>query len=421
MMSGQDLLEVVQAHISRCGCDLGLNEDAVSMLQSPKRQLTVSLPVLMDDGRIKTFRGFRVQYNDALGPTKGGVRYHPRETLESISALAALMTWKCALHSLPLGGAKGGVICNPKEMSRGELERLSRAYMRAIHDLVGPRKDILAPDIYTNSQVMAWMMDEYSLLAREDVFGSVTGKPLVLCGSAGREEATALGGWFAIREAAKNLGLDLSGARVAIQGYGNVGYNAARLAPQFGAEVVAVSDSTGGILSQDGLDPMKVFKHKADTGSVVGYPMAMSISNEELLELDVDVLIPAALEGVITGKNAPRIRAEIVAELANGPISPEGDEILFGRGKHIIPDILCNGGGVIVSYFEMVQNFDMWSWDEGYVHKLLDKKMVLAYWSVLKYAEDYKANMRQAAYIMAFKRLVEAMKLRGWIQSTTLP
>ncbi|HWQ18622.1 MAG TPA: Glu/Leu/Phe/Val dehydrogenase [Methanotrichaceae archaeon] len=407
---------MVQSHVSRCGCDLGLNEDIMAMLRSPKRQLTVSLPVLMDDGHIKAFRGFRVQYNDVLGPTKGGVRFHPKETLESISALAALMTWKCALHSLPLGGAKGGVICNPKEMSRGELERLSRAYMRAIYDHVGPHKDILAPDVYTNSQIMAWMMDEYSLLAREDVFGSVTGKPLILGGSAGREEATALGGWYAIREAAKSLGLDLNGARVAIQGYGNVGYNAARLAPQFGAEVVAVSDSSGGIFSHDGLDPLKVFKHKAGTGSVAGFPEVRSISNEDLLELDVDVLIPAALEGVITGKNAPLIKAEIVAEMANGPISAEGDEILFNRCKHIIPDILCNGGGVIVSYFEMVQNFDMWSWDEDYVHKLLDKKMVMAYGSVLKYAEDYKANMRQAAYIMAFKKLVEAMKLRGWVR-----
>jgi glutamate dehydrogenase (NAD(P)+) len=416
MMSNRDLLGIVQSHISRCGCDLDLSEDIMAMLLSPKRQLTVSFQVMMDDGHLKTFMGFRVQYNDALGPVKGGVRFHPDETLDSISALAALMTWKCALHGLPLGGAKGGVICNPKEMSRGELERLSRAYLRAIRELVGPRKDILAPDVYTNSQVMAWMMDEYSLLAGEEAFGSVTGKPPILGGSAGREEATALGGWYAIREAANSIGLDLNGSSVAIQGYGNVGYNAARLAQQFGARVVAVSDSKGGIFSQGGLDPLKVYQHKAGTGSVMGFPESKSISNAELLELDVDVLIPAALEDVITSRNAPQIRAKIVAELANGPISPEGDEILFRRGINIIPDILCNGGGVIVSYFEMVQNFSMWSWDLSYIHKLLDNKMVMAYKSSLKYADEYKANIRQACYIMAFKRLVEAMKLRGWVR-----
>lgn len=369
----------------------------------------------MDDGSLKVFQGFRVQYNDALGPTKGGVRFHPDQSMESVRALAALMTWKCALHGLPLGGSKGGVICNPKELSKAELERLSRAYVREIYGFIGPRKDIPAPDVNTNAQVMAWMMDEYSKIAGENVFGSVTGKPLNLGGSSGREEATAMGGWYAIREAAKAIGMDLKGARMAIQGYGNVGYHAARIAPSFGCKVMAVSDSKGGILSEDGLEPENVYRHKAEGGSVRGFPGTKDISGEELLELDVDILIPAALEGAITGDNAPNINAKMIAEMANSPTTPNADEILYKKGIHIVPDILCNGGGVIVSYFEMVQNFDMWSWDEADVNRLLDRKMVQAYDIVRKTSKDYNVDMRQAAYAVAIRKLVEAMKARGWV------
>ncbi len=369
----------------------------------------------MDNGHLKVFHAFRVQYNDALGPTKGGIRFHPDQSMESVRALAALMTWKCALHGLPLGGSKGGVICNPKELSIAELERLSRAYIREIYNFIGPRKDIPAPDVNTNAQVMAWMMDEYSKIAGENVFGAVTGKPLGLQGSAGREEATARGGWYAIREAAKNIGMDLKGARVAIQGYGNVGYHAARLAPSFGCKVVAVSDSKGGIMNEKGLDPESVNKHKAKDGSVIGFPKAKTISNEELLELDVEILIPAALEGAITGDNAKNVRAKMVAEMANGPTTIDADDVLYKKDVHIVPDILCNGGGVIVSYFEMAQNFDMWSWDEADVNRLLDKRMVQAYDLMLKTAKEYKVDMRQAAYIVAVRRLVEVMKARGWV------
>lgn len=414
-MRDSNLLQMVQAQIAKCGCDLGLDDNVLEILCSSARELAVSLPVRMDSGKLKVFQGFRVQYNNALGPTKGGVRFHPDQSLESVRALAALMTWKCALHHLPLGGAKGGIICDPKELSNAELERLSRAYIREIREVIGPRKDIPAPDVSTNPRVMAWMMDEYSKITGEGVFGSVTGKPLFLGGSAGREEATALGGWFAVREAALEIGLELNGARVAVQGYGNVGYHSARLAPEFGCRIVAVSDSKGGISSDGGLKPEAVLEHKAKNGSVIGFPGTKTISNEDLLEMDVDILIPAALEGAITGNNAGRIKAEVVAEFANGPTTPEADDILSKEGKRVLPDILCNAGGVIVSYFEMVQNFDMWQWDEPDVRSLLDDKMVRAYGSVLSASREYKVTMRQAAYIVAFKRLVEAMKARGWV------
>ncbi|HII07627.1 MAG TPA: Glu/Leu/Phe/Val dehydrogenase [Methanotrichaceae archaeon] len=411
-----DLLDIVRKQIKTCVGDLELEPEVERILHSPMRELKVCLTVPMDDGTIKVFDGFRVQYNDARGPTKGGIRFHPDETIETIRALAALMTWKCALHRLPLGGAKGGVVCNPKEMSQGELERLSRAYIRAIYRLIGPDVDIPAPDVYTNPRVMAWMMDEYSRMSTKNEFGVITGKPLCLFGSEGRNEATARGGWYAIREAAKDMGLDLLGATVAVQGYGNVGYNAAYLAKSlFGCKVVAASDSKGGIYSEEGLDPEEVFVHKSETGSVVGYPGTKNISNEELLELEVDVLVPAALENVITKENASRIKASIVAEMANGPTTPEADEILYERGVHLIPDILCNGGGVIVSYFEMVQNAYMYHWDLEEVRQRLDEKMTFAYHTVLDASKSYDINMRQSSYIVAVGRVVEAMKLRGWI------
>lgn len=408
--------EVAQKQLDECAKILKLDPNVHAILRVPMRELHVSLPVRMDDGSIKVFQGFRVQYNDARGPVKGGIRFHPEETIDTVRALAAWMTWKCALLDLPLGGAKGGVICNPKEMSQGELERLSRAYIRAIAPFIGPDKDVPAPDVYTNPQIMAWMMDEYSKIAGKNQFGVITGKPIGIGGSAGRGDATARGGLYTIREAAKELGINLKGATVAIQGYGNAGYHAARLAKSlFGCKIVAVSDSKGGIFNKDGLDPEAVYKHKNGTGSVINFSNAEPISNEKLLELDVDILILAALENVVTESNAPNIKAKILAELANGPTTPEADEILYKKGVHVIPDFLCNAGGVTVSYFEMVQNFYMYYWEEEEVHERLDKKMTTAYHSVLDTSKEYNINMRQAAYVSAVKRVVEAMKLRGWV------
>ncbi|NYT02006.1 MAG: Glu/Leu/Phe/Val dehydrogenase [Methanosarcinales archaeon] len=415
-MAQQDLLETVRKHLLTCKCDLGLDDDVYEILRFPARELHASLPVRMDDGRIRVFPAFRVQYNDALGPTKGGVRFHPGETAESVRALASLMTWKCALQNLPLGGAKGAVACNPRELSSGELERISRAYVRAFFPLMGPERDVPAPDMYTNQQTMAWMMDEYSRLAGQNVPGAITGKPPVLGGSEGRLDATAIGGCYTIREAAGGIGLGLRSATVAVQGFGNVGYHAAMLVrSQLGCRVVAVSDSRGGIYDSRGLNPEEVQEHKMQTGSVVDFHGADNISNHDLLELDVDVLIPAALEGVITGENASRIRARMVAELANGPTTTEADGVLSQNGVHLIPDILGNGGGVIVSYFEMVQNFSRWYWDEAEVHRLLEKKMVSCYRQVLETSRKMNVNMRQAAYMEAVGRVIQAMKARGWV------
>jgi len=408
--------EIAKKQISKCAEILNLSPSVTSMLKIPMRELHVSLPVRMDDGSVKVFQGFRVHYNDARGITKGGIRFHPEETIDTVRALAAWMTWKCALLDLPLGGAKGGVICNPKEMSLGELERLSRAYVRSVFQFIGPGKDVPAPDVYTTPQIMAWMMDEYSIIAQKPQFGVITGKPLSIGGSPGRDDATARGGMFTIREAAKAIGLDLSKATVAVQGYGNAGYYAARLCNElFGSSIIAVCDSKDGVYCKVSIDPEAAFTCKAETGSVCNLPNMERISAEELLELDVDILIPAAIENVITEENAPNIKAKIVAELANGPTTPEADDILFRKGVHVIPDFLCNAGGVTVSYFEMVQNFYMYSWEEADIRERLDKKMTEAYHSVLNISREYKINMRQAAYVRAVERVVEAMTLRGWV------
>jgi glutamate dehydrogenase (NAD(P)+) len=407
--------DVVKQQIDRCAEILGLPPDVTAMLKTPMRELHVSLPLRMDDDHIKVFQGFRVQYNDARGITKGGIRFHPDETIDTVRALAAWMTWKCALLDLPLGGAKGGVICNPKEMSPGELERLSRAYVRGIFQFIGPDKDVPAPDVYTTPQIMAWMMDEYSAIAGKPQFGVITGKPLSVGGSPGRNDATARGGTYIIREAAKTLGIDLGKATIAVEGYGNAGYYAARLCSElFGSKIVAACDSKGGVCCKAGVDPDAALACKSQTGSVCNLPNMERISEAELLELDVDILIPAAIENVITRKNAPNIKAKILAELANGPTTPEADDILYRNGIHVIPDFLCNAGGVTVSYFEMVQDFCLNFWDETEVHRQLDRKMTAAYHSVLNTSQEYKINMRQAAYVKAVERVVEAMKLRGW-------
>lgn len=407
---------IVQEQLADCARILNLSEDIYSILRSPMREIHISLPVKMDNGKTKVFHGFRVQYNNALGPTKGGIRFHPDETVDTVRALAAWMTWKCSLLNLPLGGGKGGVICNPKEMSEGELERLSRLYIEKIWKYIGPDEDIPAPDVYTNPQIMAWMMDEYSKIAQKNQFGVVTGKPLLLGGSPGRGDATARGGLYTLREAAKELGMDLGYATIAIQGYGNAGYYAAKLAKElFGSKIVAVSDSQGGIYNADGLDPEEIQEHKRKKSSVVGLSGTKRITSEELMEIDVDVLIPAALENVITEKNAHNIKAKVIIELANGPTTPDADDILYKKGIHVIPDFLANAGGVTVSYFEMVQNLTMYYWSEEDVHSRLSDKMSQAYHSVLSAAKQYRVNMRQAAYVVAVSRVVEAMKMRGWI------
>ena len=415
-MDEPNLLSIVEKHLCECTRELRITPDIEALLKMPVRELHVALPIRMDDGSVKVFQGFRVQYNDARGPTKGGIRFHPDQTIDTVRALASLMTWKCALHNLPLGGAKGGIICNPKALSRGELESLSRAYIRGIYPVIGPDRDIPAPDVYTNPQVMAWMMDEYSRCVMKTSFGVTTGKPLAVGGSEGRLDATARGGWFAIREAARDLGLELKDARIAVQGFGNVGYHAASLGRSlFGCRVIAVSDSKGGIFRREGLDPGEVMRHKEKTGSVVGFPGSDAIANEDLLELEADILIPAALENVITGGNAAHVKAKILAELANAPTTLEADEILSGNEVRVIPDILCNGGGVIVSYLEMVQNFSMDQWSEADVQTRLSERMQAAYHAVDGVSRTYGTSPRRAAYTIAVKKVVEAMRARGWL------
>ena len=412
----QNPFQIAQAQLDRAARKLNLDPGIHAVLREPMREMHISLPVRMDDGSIKVFKAFRVQYNDARGPNKGGIRFHPEETIDTVRALAAWMTWKCAVVDIPLGGGKGGVICNPKEMSQSELERLSRAYIDALAHMIGPEKDVPAPDVYTNPQTMAWMMDEFSKLLGHYTPGVITGKPIALGGSAGRDDATARGGMYTIREAAERLNIDLSKATVAVQGYGNAGYYAALLVSQmFGSKVIAVSDSRGGILMEEGLDADAVLEHKKKTGSVVNFPGSKPVSNAGLLELDVDLLLPSALENVITEKNAENIKAKIVGELANGPTTPEADDILYKRGVFVIPDFLCNAGGVTVSYFEWVQNLYSYYWDEDVVYERLDRKMTKAFQDVLMVSLEHKTDMRIAAYIVAVQRVAEAMKLRGWV------
>ncbi len=415
-MAKKNPFEVAQEQLDKAAKLLKLEPAVHEMLRWPMREVHVTIPVKMDNGSIKVFKGFMVQYNDALGPTKGGIRFHPEETIDTVRALAAWMTWKTALMDLPYGGGKGGVICNPKEMSDGELERLSRGYIRAIAQIIGPEKDIPAPDVYTNPQIMAWMMDEYSKIRQYNSPGVITGKPLRIGGSAGRIDATARGGMYVLREAAKKIGIDLKNATCAIQGYGNAGHFAHKLITEmFGTKVVAVSDSKGGIYSENGLSYEDVYKHKQETRSVVGFGGTKEITNEELLELDVDILIPAALEEVITGDNADKIKAKIIVELANGPVTPEADEILHNKNILFLPDFLANAGGVTVSYFEWVQNITGLYWDEEEVYSRLDKKMTKSFLAVWDAMNEFNCDPRTAAYIVAVRRVVEGMKLRGWV------
>jgi len=418
-MTGKESLnpfEISQRQLDSAAAKLRLDPQVHALLREPMRTLEVHFPVRMDDGTVKTFTGFRVQYNDARGPTKGGLRFHPDETIDTVKALAAWMTWKTAVVDIPYGGGKGGVICNPKELSEGDLERIARGYVRAVGRFIGPERDVPAPDVYTNPQTMAWMMDEYSTIVGYNAPGVITGKPIPLGGSLGRGDATERGAVYCIIEAAQVLGIDLKGASVAIQGYGNAGYYCAALMQELaGSKVVAMTDSRGGVHADDKIDAKAAFEHKQKTGSVADYGGLKMITNEELLELDVDVLIPAAIESVITEKNAPNVKAKILAEAANGPTTPAADEILYKNGKYVIPDFLCNAGGVTVSYFEWVQNVGGFYWKIDEVHQRLKERMVKAFHETHEMAKQHKVHNRIGAYMVAVARVAEAMRLRGWV------
>jgi glutamate dehydrogenase (NAD(P)+) len=415
-MASLNPFEIAQKQLDEAAEKLGLDEATHELLRWPQREFRVTLPVRMDDGSTKVFQGYRVQYNSSRGPTKGGLRWHPAETIDTVRALAAWMTWKCAVVEIPLGGGKGGVTCNPKEMSETEKERLARAYIRAIGPHLGVHKDVPAPDVYTTPQIMAWMMDEYETLVNHSHPGMITGKPLPLGGSEGRGDATARGGVFTVREACKVLNIDPKG-KFAIQGFGNAGQFAALLHPEIlgGGKLVAVSDSRGGIYSESGINPKEIVDYKLETGAVKDFPGTQPISNEQILELPVDILYPSALENVITEKNAANIKAKISCELANGPTTPEADVILHKKGVHVIPDFLANAGGVTVSYFEQVQNTYNYYWTLEDIHKQLDDKMTKAYQSVYNMHKEKGVHMRLAAYMVAVARVAEAVKLRGWV------
>jgi glutamate dehydrogenase (NAD(P)+) len=383
------------------------------VLRWPKREITFHFPVLMDDGSTRVYTGYRVWHNVTRGPAKGGIRYHPQTDLNEVRALAMWMTWKCACVKIPYGGAKGGVTCDPKALSSRELERLTRRFTTELGEFIGPDSDIPAPDVGTNPQVMAWMMDTFSMHRGYSVPGVVTGKPLSVGGSEGRIEATGRGVVYTIQEAAKAIGMDLEGARVAVQGYGNVGWNTARFMDELGAKVVAVSDSQGGVFAGDGLDLALVSRHKEETGSVVGAPRTRSITNEETLEVECDILVPAALESMITARNAARVRARIVAEAANGPTTPDADDILRARGTFLIPDILCNAGGVTVSYFEWVQDREEFFWTIEEINARLRRVMVRAFEDVYRMALEHDVDMRMAAYMLAVHRVADATLTRG--------
>lgn len=411
--------KMAQAQLDAAAKIMNLDEDIHAILREPKKEFHVSIPVRMDDGKIKVFKGFRVQYNDARGPAKGGLRFHPGETIDTVRALAAWMTWKCAVVNIPLGGGKGGVICDPKEMSMKELEALSRGYIQAIGRYIGPEIDVPAPDVYTNPQIMAWMADEYAKIKGYYAPGVITGKPVAIGGSLGRVDATSRGVLYTIREAAKKLGMDLNGATVAIQGFGNVGSYAAKFLAEEGCKVAAISDIGGAFYNPNGIDIDKAFEYVADNGTLEGFADVFDCEEltppEALLELDVDILVPAALEGQITEKNAGNIKAKLIAEAANGPTTPEADKILADKGVFVIPDFLCNAGGVTVSYFEQVQGNMNFYWTEEEVRERLEIIMKKAFWAVVETAEKYNVDNRMGAYIISIARVAEAMKLRGWV------
>ena len=406
-------LKIAQQYFENAANLLHLDEGMIEFLRRPKRQLIVSVPVKLDDGSYRFFEGYRVHHNMARGPAKGGVRYHPTVNLDEVTALAAAMTWKCAVIGLPFGGGKGGVACDPTALSLRELEGLTRRFTTEISILLGPDSDIPAPDLYTNPQIMSWMMDTYSMHRGYTVNGVVTGKPLAIGGSEGRLEATGRGLLYIIREAVKHLGLSMEGLKVAVQGFGNVGAVTARLLWEEGCLIIAVSDVKGGITNAKGLDLKAVLAHSSATGSVVGFPGAESISNQELLELPCDLLVPAALGNQIRMDNADRIGAQIIVEAANGPTTNGADEILNDRGIFLVPDILANAGGVTVSYFEWVQDRDAFFWSESEVNSRLERIMLRAYKEGESTSQKYGVPLRTAAYIAGVSRVAEATRLRG--------
>ena len=409
----RDPWEVAKEQFDTAADKLHLDPNMRGILRECQRELTVHFPVRMQEGAVKVFTGYRVQHNTSRGPGKGGIRYHPAATLGEVKALAMWMTWKCAVVGIPYGGAKGAVICDPKTMTLQQLETLTRRYTTEIALLIGPERDIPAPDVNTNAQTMAWIMDTYSMHAGHTVPAVVTGKPLSIGGSEGRNEATARGAVYTIIEASKHLGLDLEGSRVVVQGFGNAGSFSAKLMAELGAIVVGLSDTQGGIHNPKGIDPNKVDAYKRETGSVIGFPGSVTVSNSELLELDCDILIPAAIENQIGEHNAPRIKAKLVAEAANGPTSPEADRILFDKGIFLIPDILCNAGGVTVSYFEWVQDLQNLFWREATINARLKEVMVKSFNDVLQMSLKHKVHMRTAAYMVAVARVADATLTRG--------
>ena len=392
---------------------LGLDPGIWKVLTHPKRQIIVSCPIQMDNGEIEVFTGFRVQYNITLGPAKGGIRYHPGVNLDEVTALAAWMTWKCAVAHIPFGGGKGGIIVDPNRLSRRELEALTRRYVAEIVDAIGPEKDVPAPDVNTNDQIMAWIMDTYSMHVGHTATAVVTGKPIEMGGSLGRREATGRGVMIVTREAAKHLGLEIKGATVAVQGFGNVGSVSADLLAKLGAKIVAVTDWKGGIYNPKGLDIQRMIDYAKQHRSIEGFPGAEPLENSKLFELPVDILIPAALENQITLDNAPKIRAKIIAEGANGPTTPEAHKYLHEHGVFVIPDILANAGGVTTSYFEWVQDRHGYFWEESEVNQRLERKMCEAFDAVLQTAQRYKTDMRTGAYVVAINRVATVTKMRG--------
>lgn len=394
---------------------LKLDPSIVEKIKHPRKIVVVSVPIRMDNGKLKVFTGYRVQFDMVRGPYKGGIRYHPDVNLEEVKALAAWMTWKCAVMDIPYGGAKGGIACNPKEMSKAEIEHLTRRYTSMILDEIGPYKDVPAPDVYTDAQTMAWIMDTYSQFKGYLVPEVVTGKPVELGGSEGREEATGRGVAICAREAAKHVGIDLNGARVAVQGFGKVGKAAAKILHEMGCKIIAASDSKGGIYNPNGLDLLAVIEHKLKTGQLFGFKDCKKITNKELLELECEILVPAALENQITKANAARIKAKIVVEGANGPSTPEARKIMHERGTFVVPDILANAGGVTVSYFEWAQNLHREHWAEEEVNRKLEEKMVKAFKDVLEIARKHNVSMADAAFMLAISRVADAHgKLGLW-------
>ena len=397
--------EVAQEHVDKATKALGLDEATSELLRNPQREMWVTLPV----------KGFRVQYNTARGPAKGGIRWYPTETIDTVRALACWMTWKTSVVDIPLGGGKGGIICNPKELSDGEKERLARAYIRAIAPILGITKDVPAPDVYTNGQIMAWMMDEFEAIMQEKHPGVITGKPLAIGGSEGRGDATARGGIYVLREAAKAYNIELKDQPFAVQGFGNAGQFAATLGESIlGMKLVAASDSKGGDYNPEGIDAQALVDYKLANGSLKGFPGAKQITNEELLALPVTVLIPAAMENTLNEKTAATVQCKISVELANGPTTPEGDKILDSKGVIVLPDYLANAGGVTVSYFEQCQNAQNYYWTLEEVQQRLDQKMTKAFKAVYEMSQEKKTNLRDAAYLVAVKRVADAAKLRGW-------